>query len=160
MALLRECLPDPTDDDAAAARDALVDDGLLARGRGRGGSIYLANVADPELTSPEATVTAAAASTTRRKAVKRTERPPEVLPCRHGETRMNNPKVGMVHAGTDPDGETTTRACDPHPGPVLNVNSARAGIETLIDDALEKNTCERRIRVEGVRFLFHFGNCH
>ncbi len=39
MALLRERVPDLTDDDYAAARDALVDDGLLVRGRGRGGSI-------------------------------------------------------------------------------------------------------------------------
>ncbi len=39
MALLRERVPDLTDDDYFAARDALVDDGLLARGRGRGGSI-------------------------------------------------------------------------------------------------------------------------
>lgn len=39
MALLRERMPGLSDDDYFAARDALVDDGLLARGRGRGGSI-------------------------------------------------------------------------------------------------------------------------
>ncbi len=38
-ALLRERVPGLTDDDYFAARDALVDDGLLARGKGRGGSI-------------------------------------------------------------------------------------------------------------------------
>ena len=40
MALLRERVPGLNDQDYAAARDELVDDGMLARGRGRG-------VADP-----------------------------------------------------------------------------------------------------------------
>ena len=39
MALLREQVPGLSDEDYFAARDALVDDGLLAKGRGRGGSI-------------------------------------------------------------------------------------------------------------------------
>lgn len=42
----------------------------------------------------------------------------------------------MVHAGTDPDGARTTWAYDPHLDPVLNFDSARAGVEKLIDDAL------------------------
>ena len=41
----------------------------------------------------------------------------------------------MVHAGTDPDGDKTVWAYDPHLDPVLNFDSARAGIEKLIDDA-------------------------
>ena len=49
----------------------------------------------------------------------------------------------MVHAGTDPDGHKTTRAHDPHLDPVLNFDSARAGIETLIDDALASGDPER-----------------
>jgi len=44
MALLREQVPGLTDGDYAAARDALVDEGLLGRGPdsdgGRGGSIF------------------------------------------------------------------------------------------------------------------------
>ena len=60
----------------------------------------------------------------------------QVLSYRHGDTRVNNPEVGMVHAATDPDGDKTTWAYDPHLDPVLNFDSARAGIETLIDDAL------------------------
>ncbi|MFP4076136.1 MAG: hypothetical protein ACLFTD_06565, partial [Halochromatium sp.] len=39
MALLREQVPGLADADYVAARDALVADGLLTRGRGRGGSI-------------------------------------------------------------------------------------------------------------------------
>ena len=63
-------------------------------------------------------------------------KPVQVLSYRHGDTRVNNPEVGMVHAATDPDGDKTTWAYDPHLDPVLNFDSARAGIETLIDDAL------------------------
>ncbi len=74
----------------------------------------------------------------RRNARGRTE-PVQVLSYRHGETRMNNPEVGMVHAATDPDGDKTTWAYDPHLDPALNFDSARAGIETLIDDALASN---------------------
>ncbi|WP_287183286.1 hypothetical protein, partial [Rhodovulum sp.] len=48
MALLRERVPGLTDDDYATARDALVDDGLLARGRGRGGSIMRVVDADED----------------------------------------------------------------------------------------------------------------
>lgn len=69
--------------------------------------------------------------------------PVQVLSYRHGETRVNNPDVGMVHAGTDPDGHKTTWSHDPHLDPVLNFDSARAGIETLIDDALASGDPER-----------------
>ena len=62
-------------------------------------------------------------------------KPVQVLGYRHDETRVNNPDVGMVHAGTDPDGHKTTWTHDPHLDPVLNFDSVRAGIETLIDDA-------------------------
>ena len=66
-------------------------------------------------------------------------KPVQVLSYRHGDTRVNNPEVGMVHAETDPDGDKTTWAHDPHLDPVLNFDSARAEIETLIDDALASN---------------------
>lgn len=46
MALLREHVPDLSDEDYAAVRDALVNEGVLGRGRGRGGSIYRADVTD------------------------------------------------------------------------------------------------------------------
>lgn len=155
MALLRERVPDLTDDDYAAARDALVDDGLLARGRGRGGSIMRVVDADEdeedgedawdedadddggfELTPTDEPAPRQRAASRGKKAARRPDGPVQVLSYRHGETRVNNPEVGMVHAGTDPDGEKTVWAYDPHLDPVLNFDSARAGIERLIDDAL------------------------
>jgi adenine-specific DNA-methyltransferase len=148
MALLREQVSGLTDDDYAAARDALVDDCLLARGKGRGGSIFRISGDDEddaddteddfELTAPEA----AAPRPRKAKAVgtkstpRKSGEPVQVVSYRHGETRVNNPEVGMVHAGTDPDGAKTVWAYDPHLDPVLNFDSARAGVERLIDDAL------------------------
>ena len=142
MALLREHLPGLADEDYAVARDELVEDGALGRGRGRGGSIYRADVADLELTAPvvkEPKTT----TTTRKKSTRKSDDPTQVVSYRHGETRVNNPEVGMVHAGTDPDGDKTTWAYDPHLDPVLNFDSARGGIETLIDDALGSDDPQR-----------------
>lgn len=155
MALLRERVPSLTDDDYFAARDALVEDGLLTRGRGRGGSIMrLMSDAEEEedeqawqegdngeeegfeLAPTEEPTPRRRAVTGKKKASRRSEGPVQVLSYRHGETRVNNPEVGMVHAGTDPDGEKKTWAYDPHLDPVLNFDSARAGIETLIDDRI------------------------
>ena len=163
MALLRERVPDLTDDDYAAARDALVDDGLLARGRGRGGSIMRVVDADEdeddgedawdedaddeedgfELTPTDEPAPRQRAASRGKKAARKPNGPTQVLSYRHGETRVNNPEVGMVHAGTDPDGEKTVWAYDPHLDPVLNFDSARAGIERLIDDALASGDPER-----------------
>ena len=39
-ALLRERIPDIADEDYVVARDALIDEGVLGRGRGRGGSVF------------------------------------------------------------------------------------------------------------------------
>ncbi|SFB98170.1 site-specific DNA-methyltransferase [Tropicimonas isoalkanivorans] len=161
MALLRERVPDLTDDDYAAARDALVDDGLLARGRGRGGSIMRVVDAEEdeddgeessdedaddegfELTPTDEPAPRQRVASRGKKAARKPNGPTQVLSYRHGETRVNNPEVGMVHAGTDPDGEKTVWAYDPHLDPVLNFDSARAGIERLIDDALASDDPER-----------------
>ena len=142
MALLREHLPGLTDEEYAAARDVLVEGGMLARGRGRGGSIYRADVADLELTEP-AMKEARPITTARKKTTRKSDEPTQVVSYRHGETRVNNPEVGMVHAGTDPDGDKTTWAYDPHLDPVLNFDSARGGIETLIDAALASDDPQR-----------------
>jgi adenine-specific DNA-methyltransferase len=140
MALLREHVPSLSDEDYAVARDALVDQGVLGRGRGRGGSVYRADVADLTLEMGEEgevpKSTGKPARKTKATTVRRSGDPIQVLSYRHGETRVNNPEVGMVHAGTDPDGARTTWAYDPHLDPVLNFDSARAGVESLIDEAL------------------------
>ena len=162
MALLRQRLPGLSDDDYVAARDALVDDGVLARGRGRGGSIMRVvgdtedaddedawdedgddDVDGFELTLTDQPTPRRRTATGRKKAARKPVGPMQVLSYRHGETRVNNPEVGMVHAGTDPDGEKTVWAYDPHLDPVLNFDSARAGIEKLIDDALASDDPER-----------------
>ena len=135
LALLRDHIPTLTEEAYAEARDALVDDGTLGRGKGRGGSVYRADVADLELTAPVAKEPKAPTGT-RKKTTRKSDDPTEVLSYRHGETRVNNPEVGMVHADTDPDGEKTRWQYDPHLDPVLNFDSARGAIETLIDDAL------------------------
>ena len=162
MALLRERVPGLSDDDYFAARDALVDDGLLAKGRGRGGSIMRVVDADEdeedgeeawdedadddggfELTPTDEPAPRQRAASRGKKAARKPGDPTQVLSYRHGETRVNNPEVGMVHAGTDPDGEKTVWAHDPHLDPELNFDSARAGIEKLIDDALASDDPER-----------------
>ena len=161
MALLRERVPDLADDDYVAARDALVDDGLLARGRGRGGSIMRVVDADEdeddgeeswdedtdddgfELTPTDEPAPRQRVASRGKKAARKPNGPTQVLSYRHGETRVNNPEVGMVHAGTDPDGEKTVWAYDPHLDPVLNFDSARGGIEKLIDDALASDDPDR-----------------
>ncbi|MCE8544599.1 site-specific DNA-methyltransferase [Ruegeria pomeroyi] len=135
LARLRDHIPTLTDEAYEAARDALIDDGTLGRGKGRGGSVYRADVADLELTAPVAKEPKATTGT-RKKVSRKSDEPTEVLSYRHGETRVNNPEVGMVHADTDPDGEKSTWAYDPHLDPVLNFDSARGAIETLIDEAL------------------------
>ena len=135
LALLREHVPTVTDEAFEEARDALIDAGTLARGKGRGGSVYRADVADLELTAPVAKESKAHTGT-RKKASRKSDDPTEVLSYRHGETRVNNPEVGMVHADTDPDGDKMPWQYDPHLDPVLNFDSARGAIETLIDDAL------------------------
>lgn len=135
LTLVREHIPTVTDEVYEESLGALVDAGTLARGKGRGGSVYRADVADLELTAPVAKDSKPVTGT-RKKASRKSDEPTEVLSYRHGETRVNNPEVGMVHADTDPDGDKTPWQYDPHLDPVLNFDSARGAIETLIDDAL------------------------
>jgi adenine-specific DNA-methyltransferase len=145
IARLRESFPGLTDEDYQAARDGLVDEGILGKGRGRGGSIFLVTESedsedqddDFELAPTEESAPPQRRGTAKKKAtLRRSGEPVQVLSYRHGETRVNNPEVGMVHAGTDPDGARTTWVYDPHLDPVLNFDSSRAGVEKLIDDAL------------------------
>jgi len=149
MALLREQVAGLMDDDYAVARDALVDEGVLARGKGRGGSVFRVMAAeddsedggedggdDFELTAPEEGTPQSRRAKAAKAAPRKTGEPVQVVSYRHGDSRVNNPEVGMVHAGTDPDGAKTVWAYDPHLDPVLNFDSARAGVERLIDAAL------------------------
>ena len=60
----------------------------------------------------------------------------QTLSYRHSDKRKNNPPVGMVDTASDGVEGQTTWAYDPHIDPTLNFDTARAGIEKLIDEAL------------------------
>lgn len=99
------------EDEYAATRDALVVDGLLARGAGRGGSVRRATAETPAAfdLAPQATpdVSAETRKPARRKkkaAAGRKSRSAEaeVVSYRHQDTRINNPPVGLVTPDTDP----------------------------------------------------------
>ncbi len=148
IALLRQKLPSLPDDAYRAAKDDLVAEGLLGTGRGRGGSVFLLGaIADEDddedtddddfsLTAQEPSAPAAPKAAGKKKVVRKTDGPVQVLSYRHGETRVNNPEVGMVHPENDPDRPKTVWKYDPHLDPALNFDSQRGAVERLIDDAL------------------------
>ena len=130
--------------DYFAVRDALVEAGLVATGRGRGGSVRRVLDADTPLTLEAQQVPATAQEAKpvqARKAVKkaagrRTEDATDIIAYQHDQKRRNNPDVGVVTPETDPDQPKTTWAWDPHIDPALQFDMGRAQIEQLIDDAL------------------------
>ncbi|QXP88635.1 DUF559 domain-containing protein [Methylococcus capsulatus] len=134
-----------SEEDFRRVRDALIAEGLLASGRGRGGSVMRAVPADHEGDEPLLNVQVQVAPP---KAAPRgapqagpvpRARPGDaiqVLSYRHGDKRRNNPHVGMVDAASDGVEEETRWAYDPHIDPALQFDSARARVENLIDDAL------------------------
>lgn len=145
IARLREIVPNLSDEDYAAAKDALVDEGILGKGKGRGGSVYLITEDDEdedqdddfELTPTEEPAPRAKRAAAKAKAAPRKSgEPAQVISYRHTDTRVNNPEVGMVHPDNDPDQPKTVWAYDPHLDPALMFASQRARVEKLIDDAL------------------------
>ncbi|MGH1399014.1 MAG: hypothetical protein ACRBCT_07360, partial [Alphaproteobacteria bacterium] len=78
LARLRDHIPTLTDEAYEAARDALIDAGALGRGKGRGGSVYRADVSDLELTAPVAKESKATTGT-RKKVSRKSDEPTEVL---------------------------------------------------------------------------------
>lgn len=145
IARLREIVPNLSDEDYAAAKDALVDEGILGKGKGRGGSVYLITEDDEdedqdddfELTPTEEPAPKAKRAAAKTKAAPRKSgEPAQVISYRHTDTRVNNPEVGMVHPDNDPDQPKTVWAYDPHLDPALMFDSQRGRVEKLIDDAL------------------------
>lgn len=139
------------EDDFKAARDALVADGQAIKGKGRGGSLARATGANRpdfalklEEVTPDMVLAATASKTTKAaqsakaKATPQAVTPgdPQVLAYRHADRRKNNPEVGLVNEASDPEQAKTPWAYDPHLDPVLQFDSARAGAEKLIEDAL------------------------
>lgn len=132
-------------------REALLAEGLLRSGRGRGGSVMRAQAALPSSGSenehddaepllamqvpPQPRPAASRASTPSAAPRAKPGETAQVLSYRHDDKRKNNPHVGMVNTTSDGVEEETRWAYDPHIDPALQFDSGRAGIETLIDDA-------------------------
>ncbi|WP_280553921.1 site-specific DNA-methyltransferase [Halomonas sp. 25-S5] len=151
------------EEDYERVRDALVTEGVLGKGRGRGGSVYrLAASAPQEASAPDTTapdltlqmqeVPAELPLNQQQAKPKRATRPrqkkpdqAEVLSYRFEEKRKNNPHVGMVDTASDGVEETTAWAYDPHLDPELQFDSSanRAQVEALIDDALASGDQEQ-----------------
>ncbi|MDP1690670.1 MAG: site-specific DNA-methyltransferase [Burkholderiaceae bacterium] len=143
--------------DAAAfevARQALLINGTLVKGAGRGGSVRraaptqalqdLADGDDFELqaqVAPPQMAPAASQPSAKRAAATPSAAPSgasQVISYRHKDKRKNNPQVGLVNEASDPPQPKTTWAYDPHLDPALQFDVGRAGVEGLIDDALAR----------------------
>ena len=153
---VRVQVPDLSEEDYAAAREALVASGRCIKGRGRGGSI--ARVVEDEgeeedstngdedaedededkfaLEPKEEPAARPRKSAKAKRKSSRSNGPVQVVSYRHHNKRANNPEVGMVHPENDPEQPKTTYAYDPHIDPALMFDTARARIEKVIDDAL------------------------
>ncbi|WP_044985621.1 site-specific DNA-methyltransferase [Sorangium cellulosum] len=140
-----------------AARDALVAEGILAKGQGRGGSVRFAIVAEGDLPDEAPTALVLKSPEPKAPSTKRTQpnksaKPAaprtsssddaQVLSYRHSDRRKNNPEVGMVDPDTDPVQPKTKWSYDPHLDPSLQFDIGRGRIEELIDDALASSDQE------------------
>lgn len=164
-----------SDDDYWQAHSALVAQGLLVKGQGRGGSVRLPSnlVKDSsagaertpfELTTEERSTRSASEDsgklTRAHKAHAVTKRQTagddanQILSYRHTDKRVNNPEVGMVNPRTDPDAGKTRWAYDPHLDPALQFDPQRSRIEKLIDDALASgDTVQMKAALEELKRL-------
>jgi adenine-specific DNA-methyltransferase len=132
-----------TEEDYWAAQTALIEEGFIATGKGRGGSVKLvklpengfalqapaAKPVDPE--KPAKTKAPSAAPK-----VTGGNEPAQIISYRHPDKRVNNPEVGMVDTATDPHEGKNKWAFDPHIDPTLQFDPQRGAIESLIDAAL------------------------
>lgn len=159
------------DDDYWQAHAALIAEGMLVKGQGRGGSVRRAPVgavAEPPVEAPADLADAAdgfalqmqprpepapakAPPSKKPPAARPVEPQPraaageaaQIISYRHADKRKNNPEVGMVTPATDPEAGKTRWAFDPHLDPALQFDPQRAAIEQLIDDALASGEVER-----------------
>ena len=147
------------DADFLRIRDELIAGGVLANGKGRGGSVFRVLPAENEAILPvndedeadeaflamqeipEATPAKPPAASKPKAGGPRANKgdAKQVISYRHDDKRKNNPQVGMVDTTSDGVEEKKRWAYDPHIDPILNFDTARAGIENLIDEALASN---------------------
>lgn len=150
-AAVREAAVETTHaDDFHVTRDALLAEGRVVKGKGRGGSTARAtgpSRPDFALTAEPVTSELPFNPTVKPRQPKAAKATPQasavgdaqVLAYRHADRRKNNPEVGLVNEASDPAQAKTPWAYDPHLDPALQFDSARAGAEKLIDDALAGN---------------------
>ncbi|WP_374474610.1 site-specific DNA-methyltransferase [Zoogloea sp.] len=145
-----------TEDDYWQVQAELVAEGVLVKGAGRGGSVRLAGAIDegeggdfaleaqvapePEPVKPSGKARAGATAPAAKRAA---DGETQIISYRHLDKRKNNPEVGMVTPGTDPDDGKTRWAYDPHLDPDLRFDPQRSRVEALIDDALAGGDTER-----------------
>jgi adenine-specific DNA-methyltransferase len=137
----------------SSARDALIDEGILAKGQGRGGSVRLLDATEEAVLTLESQEVPEEALRPRPKQAglpigkrqvgqptkakaRGAESEEKVVAYQHKDHRTNNPEVGLVTPDDDPDQPKTTWAYDPHIDPALQFDIGRSRIEQLIDDAL------------------------
>lgn len=163
-----------SEEDYWQAHSALVAQGLLVKGQGRGGSVRLPSQAlkDPAGGMEHASFTLAAEEPSAQDASdqpgKQTKSrntqaasrqktggdEAQILSYRHSDKRVNNPEVGMVTPRTDPDAGKTRWAYDPHLDPALQFDPQRSRIEKLIDDALASgDTAQMKAALEELKRL-------
>lgn len=141
-------------------RDALIEEGMIATGKGRGGSVRLLKPsAAPVLTLEAKPIPEGADQPKPRQTGLPIHRRPVGMPAkpkardaeekvvsyRHKDRRVNNPEVGLVTPDDDPAQPQTVWAYDPHIDPALQFDIGRAEVENLIDDALASGD-EARMR--------------
>jgi adenine-specific DNA-methyltransferase len=129
-----------------ALRESLIAEGVLVKGRGRGGSVHLAkpnleefDLATQVVEASESALTGARKTLKPRGTATTKTDEPQVIAYRHADRRVNNPEVGMVTPDSDPEAGKTRWAYDPHLDPALQFDSGRARIESLIEQALASN---------------------
>lgn len=129
------------------AKDSLVADGVLAKGKGRGGSVHRVEATgepDDEGFDLAAQAIPEGADQPAPKAGKAKPLAPKAKPgvdtqvvsYRHLDKRKNNPEVGVVTPATDGVAEPKRYKYDPHIDPALEFDSTRGHVENLIDNAI------------------------
>ncbi len=115
-----------TEEDYWAAQTALIEEGFIATGKGRGGSVKLIRVTEDGFSlqapvvkpvDPEKPAKTKALSATPK--VKGGNEPAQIISYRHPDKRVNNPEVGMVDTATDPHEGKNKWAFEPHIDPTL-----------------------------------------
>ena len=157
---LSDQLGEVAEEDFWRVRETLIQEGILCKGKGRGGSVFRTEESAPEAGVGDARPdlhlqmqdqSGNESPTTKRKAApvsgkrKNKGSQAQVLSYRYDEKRKNNPHVGMVDTASDGVEEKNTWRYDPHLDPELRFDSSaiRTQIENLIDDALASGDHEQ-----------------